>query len=362
MTTRLLKVMMTDEARRAAFNMLGAEWIGCGAVATAFEAALAERLFLGSRPLATCSGTAALELACELFVPRGSVVISTPVTFAATSTAIARAGALIAWADVDPRTGLICPESVAQLVRRFGDSVSAIVAVDWCGQRAPVLELRQAAPHAAVIEDAAQAFGVIRASADLPDAICYSFQATKHVTTVDGGALWVQPWTMPRARSLAYFGLDTGRTTNPERRMMRVEPGSKRHLDDVRAAIGIENLRAEPRWQARREEIAQRYDVEREDDQGGRASQGLSRLWVYAARVKDVALARVAFREADVDVSQIHVRNDWHPGLRKCMVNEMSDRPGVAEFYRHFLAVPCGPWLDDVEVERVANVLREVSL
>lgn len=356
---RLLQPMMAPEAIAATATALRSSWIGCGPRAAEFETEIQQYLHLPLAPIATTSGTAALEIAIETLLTPGDLVISTPISFVATQTALARAGMRIVFADVDPRTGLIDIESVHRLLGVYGERVQGVVAVDWCGLRASTVALRRVATRQRIILDAAQSFGSRSAlvPAELPDAVCWSFQATKHVTTVDGGAVYIKDSRSAElARARAYFGLDVDQGVPPEQRTVRGDLGAKRHLDDVRATIGRENLRYARDWQERRKAIVERYPTRPE-----RLFPGGSVFWVYPAFVPDLDEARRAFRDEGIEVSQIHLRNDWHRGLHPYVENLSDPRPGVDEYRKHFLALPCGPWLSDEEAERVARVLGSVG-
>ncbi|WP_156346043.1 DegT/DnrJ/EryC1/StrS family aminotransferase [Verrucomicrobium spinosum] len=137
------------------------------------------------------SGTSALHLALRLAgVEHGDEVISTAMTCMATNVPILANGARIVWADINPKTGNLCPKSVAE---KITPKTKAIVCVDWGGYPCDFTELRAIADQhkIALIEDAAHAFGATyknQKMAALPDFTTFSFQAIKHVTTVDGGA------------------------------------------------------------------------------------------------------------------------------------------------------------------------------
>ena len=127
----LFKVWMAEDLSRVN-SVLRSGYIGQGAVVEEFESRLAERI--GSPyVLAVNSGTSALDLALSVIgVGPGDEVISTPMTCSATNHAINNRGAQLVWADIDPISGLISPESIASAVT---PATKAIVVVDWGGER-----------------------------------------------------------------------------------------------------------------------------------------------------------------------------------------------------------------------------------
>jgi len=143
----------------------------------------------------TNSCTSAITLALRLAgVEAGDEVISTPMTCMATNEPIDTAGAKIVWADIDPTTGNIDPQDVEKkLFRR--SKVKAIIAVHWAGQPFDIDAINKIARKhkVKVIEDAAHALDSTYKNKKIgchSDFVCFSFQAIKHLTTGDGGALF----------------------------------------------------------------------------------------------------------------------------------------------------------------------------
>jgi dTDP-4-amino-4,6-dideoxygalactose transaminase/intein/homing endonuclease len=151
------------------------------------------RQFLGCDVLATNSCTSAIDLALHLCgVGPGDQVISTPLTCSATNTHALLRGAQLVWADVNPETGLIDPESVA---KRVTARTKAIVVVDWGGRPVDCSKIRGLLPRdIPIIQDAAHSFG-----ATIPEGlteqpahageksgtyVAWSFQAIKALTSV----------------------------------------------------------------------------------------------------------------------------------------------------------------------------------
>ncbi|MEU6718090.1 DegT/DnrJ/EryC1/StrS family aminotransferase [Nonomuraea sp. NPDC046802] len=123
-------------------------------------------------------------------VRRGDEVIVPPCTFVATATAVLLAGAVPVFADVDPDTLLISPESVAQ---RVTSRTAAVIPVHLGGAVADVDAIRASIPERVIIvEDAAQAIGARlrgRPAGSLGDVGVFSFQSSKNMTAGEGGAV-----------------------------------------------------------------------------------------------------------------------------------------------------------------------------
>lgn len=308
------------------------------------------------RALALNSGTAALQLATHLAGVRGWRwrVITTPQTCTATNTALLAAGAEIVWCDIDPRTGNLDPDALLLLAHEYGSTVAAVVAVDWAGVPCDWAAITAIAREHGwkTIRDAAHAFG----SPYEPDVdfTCYSFQAIKHLTTGDGGALVCRhPGDHDRGKLLRWFGLDRG---VPREQQCVNEAGWKYHMNDIAATIGLANLP----WQAdllaaHRTHAAQLVDEVGPLYRGGPAPAAA--WWFLPLHVANPELVRRKLAVLGVDASQVHTRNDVMPGFPRAT----RPLPGVDEFAARHLGVPCGWWLGEHDVRRVADAVRRCA-
>nr|MDA8219494.1 DegT/DnrJ/EryC1/StrS family aminotransferase [Dehalococcoidales bacterium] len=181
------------EALLAAFWGTGREAVEPGGVIGAFERDFAA--YQGRRyALAVSGGTAALTLGVMAAgAGPGDEVVVSPYTWGATVGCILAANAIPVFADVDPRTLNVDPAAVE---RKITPRTKAIVVVHMYGQAAemsPIMEVARG--HGlAVIEDCAQAHGAVyegRKVGSIGDFGCFSFQASKHLPTLEGGMLLV---------------------------------------------------------------------------------------------------------------------------------------------------------------------------
>jgi len=184
------------------YNEKGEMYIGQGEQVERFERAFQEYCGLKYAPLSLNSGTSALELALQLIgIKPGDEVITTPITCTATNSPIVLYGARPVWADVDPVTGLIDEDDVAQ---KITPRTKAIIAVNWGGRQPNYNKLKSYGLP--VVEDAAHGPYDRKQSGTY---VCWSFQAIKHLTCVDGGALYVENEVqLERGRLLRWYGLD----------------------------------------------------------------------------------------------------------------------------------------------------------
>jgi len=244
----LFKVAMNPEADKAVSKVLQSGFIGQGEVVEEFERQLKER-FKNEYLVTVNSGTSALQLALRLIKdkhPNKKYIISTPLTCTATNWAILAAGFEIIWADIDPNTLNIHPLSVQACQT---DEVAAVMVVHWGGAAADVKWIK-ALTGLDIIEDCAHAFGSTYRNEDIlvgnsGNYCCFSFQAIKHLTTGDGGMLILpSEYDYKKAKLLRWYGIDR----EGDRKDFRCEApikdwGYKFHMNDINAAIGIENLK-----------------------------------------------------------------------------------------------------------------------
>lgn len=332
--------------------------IGEGDVVRQFESEFGR--FIGNpNTLSFSSGTAALHTALILAgVKPGDEAISTPMTAEPTNMAILHAGAKPVWADVDPISGNIEAESIAE---KIGPKTKAIVAVHYAGAPASIGRIREvAARHGIpVIEDAAHALGAMydgRRIGNHSEYVMFSFQAIKHLTTVDGGMVVCKNAAdLPVGRRVRWFGIDR---MQPRTSVDVHEVGYKYHMNNVTAAIGLAQLGVIQPVLDRHFENGSFYDRALSNIPGLHICRydpvAKPAYWLYtvlAERRDDLARYLTG---AGVECSQAHRRNDEH----SVFAGSRSHLPGLDCFYSRMLHIPCGWWVTDEQREYVVNCLR----
>jgi dTDP-4-amino-4,6-dideoxygalactose transaminase len=359
----LFKVFMPESVFEPLRKVLLSGYIGEGPRVEEFEHQLGP-WFGNNNVLAVNNGTAALQLALRLAnVGYGDEVISTAMTCSATNEPILAMGAKIIWADIDPWTANIAPKDVA---RKITPKTKAIMCVHWGGYPCELDELNAiAAEHGIkLIEDACHAFGSTYHGKPIgshSDFACFSFQAIKHMTTVDGGALVCKSEAdCQRGRLLRWYGIDR----KSKRKDLRceadiVEYGYKFHMNDVTAAIGLEQLKYVAETIEKHRANAARYD---ESFRGLETVRPLrykddrrSVYWLYTMRVKDRRKFMEHMKKAGITVSQVHVRNDAHTMFR----DFRAELPRVDEFTSEQVSIPVGWWLTNEDLTSIIKMVVE---
>src|SRR5437667_11291648 len=259
---------VSESAIQNAVSTLRSGFLSEGKQVKRFEEELVARLGL-VRPVTLNSGTTALHLALVLAgVQSGDEVIIPPQTFIATGMAVLMQGATPVFADIQYNTANIEPDSIRKKITR---RTKAIIPVHWAGYPCDLDEINQiAARHnLAVIEDAAHALGATyhrKPVGAISRFTCFSFQAIKHLTTGDGGALCcLRPADEQQARIRRWFSIDRDNSQPSflgERQYDATTIGFKYHLNDLGAAIGLGNLEVFPQVLAKLRAISLRYRQE----------------------------------------------------------------------------------------------------
>ena len=222
------------------------------------------------RPLVVGTNSCSMGLLLALRalgVEPGDEIITTPMTFAATTNAILHLGARPKLVDVEPDTGLIDPSAVRAAIR---ERTVGILPVHLYGQLADMKALRAIADQRGlfVVEDSAHGIEIERDGVrpgDLADAAVFSFYATKNITSGDGGAVVTRdPALADRLRRLRNHGVSkaaTERHGSSYRHWDLVELGYKANLTDLDAALLRPQLGRVEEKRAQRERLARRYEA-----------------------------------------------------------------------------------------------------
>jgi perosamine synthetase len=357
----LVKVAMPPRERLmpALEQVLYSGFVAEGESVYAFESAFA-RTFDLPNALGFSSGTGALHAALVMSgVGPGDEVITTPMTAEPTNVVILHAGATPVFADVDPSSGNMDPASVQSLIT---PRTRAVLTVHYAGYPVRLAELLQVTASAGVplIEDCAHALGARydgRPIGTLGAYGMYSFQAIKHLTTIDGGGLTLADASrLGEARRFRWFGLDKG---VPRTEVDLRSVGWKYNMHNVAATLGLLQL----------EHIEEL--IERHVDNGRFFDRELSRIpglrpatfdplaqpsyWLYTLLSDDSESVARRLAEVGVSASKLHRPNHLH----SLFAAARREVPGVDAFYRNMVHVPCGWWVGPEDRQRIVDALRK---
>lgn len=351
-------------------------WIGTGPRVAQFE-----REFAGykSAPYAAAvsSCTAAMHLSVlAAGIGPGDEVITTPMTFCATVNAIVHAGATPVLADVDPDTMNIDP---ARAEAGLTSKTKAILAVHFAGRPCDMDALSDIAQRhkLKLIEDCAHAIEAEyhgRKAGTFGDFGCFSFYATKNVTTGEGGmVLTRREEDLGRIKMLALHGMsrDAWKRFGDEgyKHYFVVETGFKYNMMDLQAALGIHQLRrVESNWR-RREEIWQRYSEAFADlpltlpTEPEAETRHAYHLYTVLIDEQEARISRDTFLNALTDervgVGVHYLSIPEHPVYKEKFGWRSEDYPNATRIGRQTVSLPLSAKLTDAEISRVIEAVEK---
>ena len=307
-------------------------------------------------------------------IERRNQVITTALTCTATNWPILANDLDIVWADVDPQT---CNINLNSVKDRLNERTRAIMVVHWGGYPVDLdylshildehEEVHGYRPY--VIEDCAHALGSRYNNQYIGTHgnICvFSLQAIKHLTTGDGGLIFLPNRKMyDRAKLLRWFGIDRERRSKPgDFRLEHDIPewGYKYHMNDINASIGIGNLPLVKPNLERIQQVVNRYEEELSNLPNvkliERARNVDPSYWIYTIKVSDKSHFIEYMKYKNIMASQVHNRNDNHP----CVAGFRRSLPLLDELEKYIVAIPAGWWLTDDDVNHVISSIREWSI
>ena len=243
-----------------------------GAVVDEFEKKFS-RYLSRKYTVGVTSCTAGLHLSLLAYgIGSSDEVITTPMTFIATANSILHAGAIPVFVDVEPETANINADLIEQAITV---KTKAIMPVHLYGQMCDMRKIREIADkhHLVVIEDAAHAIEASREGirpGELGDVACFSFYATKNITSGEGGAVSTDNEEISeKLKKLRLHGMSKGASERYSKRYEHWDMeilGWKYNMDNIQAALLLYQLENIEKYWQRREEICQTYEEAFEDN------------------------------------------------------------------------------------------------
>ncbi len=354
---------MSPDAPGLMAETLRSGFLAEGARVKAFTDEIAR--FVGNpRVVPVNSCTMGLAIAFKLAgVGPGTEVISTALTCVAGNEPIRMLGGSVVWADVDRDTGMITAETVEPLIT---SRTRAIYVLHKEGAPAEIEDIYALAESKSlkVIEDAAHAFGAKRRGkriGAMGDFVSFSFQAIKHITTGDGGALLCgDEEDYERAKKAKWFGIN--RDVREGRDVWREDIsdwGFKGNMNDIAGTLGLAQMAHVDRILDRFHRNGRRYDAILGDIDGvktlKRNQDDYQTYWVYTILIENRAEVVAKLAEAGVGASQVHVRNDHYSMFGTCD----HKLPNTDWFDARELSLPCGWWVEEDDHDYIVDVLKK---
>lgn len=368
-----------DEDIDAVVSVMRSGWLTTGAKARQFEQEFAAKV--GARyAVALNSCTAALHLALEAIgLQEGDEVLVPTMTFAATAEVVTYFKAKPVLIDCLPTTLNMDPELIE---RAITPRTKALIPVHFAGQPCEMTSILEIARRhdLRVIEDAAHAFPASykgKAIGSIGDYTCFSFYATKNITTGEGGMVTTDdPDQADRIRRMSLHGLSRDawkRYTNQGSWYYDiVAPGFKYNLTDMAAALGLTQLHKAERFWKTRERYAALYaegfrDLPEitplmiHDD-----VQHAWHLYVIQLDLDRLRISRQAFIEGlqqkQIGCSVHFIPLHLHPYYRETGHYSRADFPVASQAFDRMVSLPLYSKMSEEDVHRTIQVVRELIL
>lgn len=370
--------LIDEEDMRAVHDVLQSRWLTTGPKTLEFEKAFAHQVG-APHAVAVNSCTAALHVALEaLGIGEGDEVIVPTVTFAATAEAVIYCKARPVLVDSEPDTLNLDP---VQVERAITPRTRAIIPVHFAGHPCDMDRLLKIARtnNLKIIEDAAHAFPARyrgRMVGTLGDITCFSFYATKNITTGEGGMATTSndDWA-DRMRVMRLHGIsrDAWKRYSAEGswRYEILAPGFKYNLTDIQSALGISQLSKHQSMWARRNVLAQRYNEAfgtLEAFELPAQHTDILHAWhLYVLRVCSGGLSLhrdrliEELKERGIGVSVHFIPLHLHPYYRDAWGYRPGDFPVAEDYFDRCLSLPLYPAMSDEDQMRVIDAVKEIA-
>ncbi len=367
-----------DDDIAAVVESLRSDFLTTGPRVESFEVAFADAV--GAKHAVACSnGTAALHLSMmALDVQPHDVCIVPSITFLATANCVRYVGAEVVFADVDPLTGLMTPDTLSEAMNRVGDRrLRAVLPVHLRGDVAQldVLSALAAQVGAVLVEDAPHALGSTATFGNVREQIgdarhsamaTFSFHPVKTIATGEGGMVTTNDTSLAeRLRTLRSHGMIRPAGADPWWYEMP-EPGFNYRLPDILCALGQSQLAKLPRFAARRRALAARYQAAL-TRLAPLVQPAVSPIWsdpvlhlmVVLIDFQTVGKTRrevMALLGAQGIGSQVHYIPVHGQPYYVDRYGPLS-LPGAEAWYERCLSLPLYPGMEDQDVDRVVDAL-----
>jgi UDP-4-amino-4,6-dideoxy-N-acetyl-beta-L-altrosamine transaminase len=366
------KPSIDEDEINEVIDTLKSDWLTMGPKTLLFEQHLAD--YLGVKHVVSVSScTAALHMSLvALGIGSGDEVITSPYTFVATANVILQVGAKPVFVDIDAETYNIDPNKIDQAITL---RTKAIIPVHYGGHPCDMKEITQIAQdhRLSVIEDAAHAIGAKyfgKSIGTIGDLTCFSFYATKNMTTGEGGAISTNDSVLAqKLKVLRLHGMNAdawARYGDRGNWYYEIgENGFKYNFTDIQAALGIHQLKKLDGFIDLRRKYAKTYD--RLSDTGQiviphEKTYVKHAYHLYPILLKDIERNQFITKmsEAGIGCSDHFIPVHIHPLYRRLFGFKYGDFPVSESIYEREVSLPLYPKMTETEVDYVVDTVKQI--
>lgn len=355
---------------QAVVDVLRSDYLTTGPKVVDFERKVAD--YVGAKyAVAVNSGTAALHIAClAAGIGGGDEVITSPITFAASSNCVLYCGGTPVFADIDENSYNINP---TEIEKKITSATKAIIPVHYTGAPCDMDEIHSIAKehNLLVIEDAAHALGAEykgKKIGSMSDMTCFSFHPVKPITTGEGGMVVTNDEKLyERLKLFRSHGITRDEKLMTENQgdwyYQQLELGYNYRITDISCALGISQMDKLDGFLKKRKEIAVRYDEAFRNVSGlmlPYQSEGAISGWhLYMLQIigKDRKEVFDFLRKNGIGVNVHYIPVYKHPYYQR---NGYADVccPCAEQFYERAISLPIYPGLTE---EKQGYVIEEIT-
>lgn len=360
----------------AVISVLESSFITQGPAIEEFEQAIAT--YVGAKyAVAFCNGTAALHGACfAAGIGKGDEVITSPITFLASSNSVLYQGGSPIFADINVNTYNLDP---AKLEEKITSKTKAIIAVDFSGQPVDIYAINEIARknNLTVIQDAAHSLGAEykgKKVGALADMTMFSFHPVKHITTGEGGIIttdskaYYEKLLLFRSHGMTKDSKVMWKNDGPWYYEMH-ELGYNYRITDLQAALGTSQLNKLPQFLQRRRSISQLYNQAFKDLDGVILPYQLAEtnsswhLYILKFNLSQFIVDRKdifeALRSENIGVHVHYIPVYTQPYYQK-QGYDAGICPLAEAYYESAITIPLYPKMSDKDITDVIAAVKKV--
>jgi len=365
--------LIDDNTIKEIVHTLNSGWFTMGPKTIEFEKLIAE--YIGSKYAITVNScTAALHLSLiALGIGKGDEVITTPYTFASTGNVIVHAGAKPVFVDIKRDTYNIDPEKIRGAIT---ENTKAIIPVHFAGQPCDMNEIMQIAEenHLWVIEDAAHAIGSEyngQKIGTFGNTTCFSFYATKNITTGEGGAITTDDEKLAdKLRILRLHGISRDaweRYFEKGSWYYQIEEcGWKYNMTDIQSAMGIHQIKRVDEFTNIRNKYAKIYTDELNKIDGiivpCEKSNSKHAYHLYPILLEDYSRDDFInkMKEKNIGCSVHFIPLHLHPFYQNKFKFKKGDFLNAEWVYEREVSLPLYPKMKKEDIQNVIESIKEI--